>query len=171
MQNRFSETAVARTGAETELTIAVFNGPVFRKRKNSAANREGMAQLRGPKKTRAPQGRVRATLQKESRYRARWSVRSQRWANHPPTTVPAIPSTTVMALTVWLAPATDWPAKRWRKVGTQVEIPPMAKVSAARPKVAVRKAGFVNSPRNVARLRVGATWSFDPRAGSRPIQP
>ena len=67
MQKRFTEMAVARTGAETEFTIAAFSGPVLRKRKNSAANSEGMAQARGPKKISAPNGSVRTTLQKESR--------------------------------------------------------------------------------------------------------
>ena len=67
MQKRLNDMAVARTGAETEFTMAAFNGPVLRKRKNSAANSAGMAHVRGPKKTKAPQGRVSATLQKESR--------------------------------------------------------------------------------------------------------
>ena len=47
MQKRFTETAVARTGAETELTMAVLSGPVLRKRKNSAANSAGTAQPAG----------------------------------------------------------------------------------------------------------------------------
>ncbi len=59
--------AVARTAPSTEFTMAVLRGPVLRKRKNSAAKSEGMAQECGPKKTRTPQGRVSATLQKESR--------------------------------------------------------------------------------------------------------
>ena len=60
----------------------------------------------------------------------------------------------VIAPTVWLAPATDKPANRWRKVGIQVEMPPIANVSAARPKVPHRKAGLVNSPLKVERSRV-----------------
>ena len=67
MQNRLMEMAVARTGAETELTIAVFSGPVLRNRKNSARNSAGTEKARGPKKMRAPNGMVRTTLQKESR--------------------------------------------------------------------------------------------------------
>ena len=67
MQKRLMLMAVARTGAETELTMAALRGPVLRKRKNSAAKSAGTAHARGPKKTIAPQGRVRATLQKESR--------------------------------------------------------------------------------------------------------
>ncbi len=47
-----------------------------------------------------------------------------------------------MAPTIWLAPLTERPAERRRNSGTQDEMPPMAKVSAARPKVAVRKAGL-----------------------------
>jgi len=67
MQKRLKEMAVARTGAETELTMAALSGPVLRKRKNSVTKRAGMAQVFGPKKTMIPQGRVRATDQKESR--------------------------------------------------------------------------------------------------------
>ena len=67
MQNRLMEMAVARTGAETELTMAVLSGPVLRKRKNSAAKSDGKAQVCGPKKSSAPQGSVSATLQNESR--------------------------------------------------------------------------------------------------------
>ena len=67
MMNKLMETAVARTGAETELTMVVLSGPVLRKRKNSAANKAGMAQTGGPKKSKTPKGRVSATLQKESR--------------------------------------------------------------------------------------------------------
>src|ERR1035438_8125231 len=52
MQNRLMETAVARTGPETELTMAALSGPVLRKRKNSAAKSEGTAQAAGPKKFR-----------------------------------------------------------------------------------------------------------------------
>lgn len=67
MLKKLRPMAVARTGAETELTIAALSGPVFRKRKNSAASRDGMAHPGGPKKSRIPKGRVRATLQKERR--------------------------------------------------------------------------------------------------------
>ncbi len=71
MQNRLIEIAVARTGAETELTIAAFNGPVLRKRKNSAANSDGTAHLCGPKNNITPNGSVNATLHAESKYSAR----------------------------------------------------------------------------------------------------
>ena len=71
MQNRLMEMAVARTGAETELTMAVLSGPVLRKRKNSAANSEGTAHLCGPKNSMTPHGRVSATLHADSRYSAR----------------------------------------------------------------------------------------------------
>ena len=64
---RLMEMAVARTGPLTELTMAALSGPVLRKRKNSAAKSAGTAQAAGPKKTSTPQGRVSATLQKESR--------------------------------------------------------------------------------------------------------
>ena len=67
MHRRLKEIAVARTGAETELTMAALSGPVLRKRKNSAAKSAGIVHARGPKKTSAPQGKVRATLQKLSR--------------------------------------------------------------------------------------------------------
>jgi hypothetical protein len=67
MQKRFIEIAVARTGPLTEFTIAVFNGPVFRNRKNSAPRRAGMAHDRGPKNSRTPNGIVRRTLQADSR--------------------------------------------------------------------------------------------------------
>lgn len=50
MQKRFTDTAVARTGAETEFTMAVLSGPVLRKRKNSAAKSAGTAQRPGPKR-------------------------------------------------------------------------------------------------------------------------
>src|SRR6266568_4467666 len=43
MKKRLNETAVARTGAETEFTIAVFSGPVLRNKKNSAANSDDKA--------------------------------------------------------------------------------------------------------------------------------
>jgi hypothetical protein len=46
-----------------------------------------------------------------------------------------MPSTTVMTPTAWLAPPTESPAERRRNSGTQAEMPPMAKVSVARPKV------------------------------------
>ena len=61
-QKRLMEMAVARTGAETELTMVVLSGPVFKKRKNSAANKAGIDQALGQKKSRIPQGRVRTTL-------------------------------------------------------------------------------------------------------------
>ena len=47
----------------------------------------------------------------------------------------------------------------------------MAKVSAASPRVAVRKAGFLNSPQTVARFNVGMTRSLAPRSGSVPTHP
>ena len=62
MMKRFREIAVARTGAETEFTIAAFSGPVLRNRKNSAAKRDGTVYAGGPKKTRVPNGSVKATL-------------------------------------------------------------------------------------------------------------
>ena len=67
MTKKLTPIAVARTGAETELTMAALSGPVLRKRKNSAASKDGMAQDEGPKKSKIPQGKARATLQKESR--------------------------------------------------------------------------------------------------------
>ncbi len=67
MQKRLIEMAVARTGAATELTMAVFRGPVLRKRKNSARKSDGTAQDLGPKKSRIHQGRVSATLHMEKR--------------------------------------------------------------------------------------------------------
>src|ERR1035437_6331184 len=151
MQKRLTEIAVARTGAETEFTIAAFSGPVLRKRKNSAANNEGIVHARGPKKIIAPHGSVSSTLQNESRYSARELVRSQICAIQPPVRVPAMPSTTVMAPTVRLALATDRPTLRCRNVGIHAEIPPIAKVSVARPIVAVRRAGLRKIPNAVAR--------------------
>src|SRR6266567_4364616 len=112
MKNKFTEIAVARTLKETELTIAAFSGPVLRNRKNSATNSAGTDHFGGPKKTSAPHGSVRATLQNETRYSARWFVRSQRCAIQPPTTVPAMPSITVMPLTTRLELATLNPAER-----------------------------------------------------------
>ena len=55
--------------------------------------------------------------------------------------------------------------------GTQAEMPPMAKVSAANPKEAVRKAGLRKSPRKVERVSVGLTLSLAPRTGSLPQTP
>ena len=79
-----------------------------------------------------------------------------------------MPSMTVIAPTARLALPTDKPAARLRKVGIQAEIPPMAKVRVASPKVAVRKAGFRNKPRTVERVGEALTWSLAPRTGSRP---
>jgi hypothetical protein len=59
--------AVARTGAPTELTMAVLSGPVLRKRKNSAAKSDGTAQAPARRRAAAPKGSVSATLQNESR--------------------------------------------------------------------------------------------------------
>ena len=67
MMKRFSDIVVARIGVETEFTIAAFSGFVLRKRKNSAAKSDGTAHAGGPKKTSAPNGSVRATLQNESK--------------------------------------------------------------------------------------------------------
>src|SRR5271156_6591657 len=124
MQNRLIEIAVARTGAETELTIAAFSGPVLRKRKNSAAKNEGTINCRGPKNTIAPKGSASATLHADSRYSARLFLRSHTCAIHPPTSVPAIPLTTVDAPAVRLAVPIDIPAKRRRNSGIHQEIPP-----------------------------------------------
>ena len=82
-----------------------------------------------------------------------------------------MPSTTVMAPTTMLESPMERPAERCRKVGTQAEMPPMAKVRVARPKVPVRKAGLRKRPRTVARSAVGRTWSLAPRSGSRPTMP
>ena len=98
-------------------------------------------------------------------------VRSQTWAIQPPTSVPAMPSMTVMAPTVRLAVPIDMPAKRRRNSGTHQEMPPMAKVSIARPKVAVRNAGLRKIPNTVARPKSALTWSLAPRCGSRPSHP
>ena len=56
MQKRLIEIAVARTGAETEFTSAVFSGPVLRKRKNSAAKSEGTAHGSRPEKNQRAKG-------------------------------------------------------------------------------------------------------------------
>src|ERR1700734_550844 len=123
MQNRLIEMAVARTGAETELTIAAFRGPVLRKRKNSAANSAGTAHLCGPKNNITPHGSVSATLHAESKYSARWFRFNQMCAIQPPTSVAMMPSTTVVAPTVRLAVLIDIPASRRRNSGIQKEIP------------------------------------------------
>jgi len=47
MLKKLRPMAVARTGAETELTMAALSGPVLRKRKNSATSRDGMARPAG----------------------------------------------------------------------------------------------------------------------------
>ncbi len=77
-----------------------------------------------------------------------------------------MPSITVAAPTTRLALATESPAERLRNVGTQAEMPPMAKVSVARPKVAVRKAGLRKSPQKVVVLMVCSMLSLAPRSGS-----
>ena len=64
----------------------------------------------------------------------------------------AMPSITVVAPTVRLAVAIDMPAKRRKNSGTHQEIPPMAKVSVASPKVAVKNAGLRIIPNTVARF-------------------
>ena len=68
-----------------------------------------------------------------------------------------MPSTTVVAPTVRLAVLIDMPANRRRNSGIHHEIPPMAKVNIASPKVAVRKAGFRMIPNTVARFRFAST--------------
>src|ERR1035438_3561554 len=73
-----------------------------------------------------------------------------------------------MAPTVKPAFPCDIPTDRRRNSGIHAEMPPMAKVRAANPKDAVRKAGFRKRPRKVDLRRVGFTRSLAPRTGSLP---
>ena len=116
MQNKLIEIAVARTGAETEFTIAVFSGPGIQEEKElRRKQRRNRPRLAARRKAAAP----RAASAARSRTRADTArggcVRSHLCAIHPPISVPAIPSTTVMAPTIKLACATDRPAIAMQK--------------------------------------------------------
>ena len=65
----------------------------------------------------------------------------------------------VMAPVMVPALATDYEPKRTKNVGSQVEMPPTAKVHMARPRVAVQNAGLWARPESVVRLRLGANSS------------
>src|SRR6476619_2292982 len=108
-----------RTAAEMELTIAVFSGPVLRKRKNSATRIDGTSTDRGPKKTITAAGSVSTALHAETRYIARWFVLSHRCAINAPTLVPTMPSITVTPPKIWFARANEYPSMRERNVGSQ----------------------------------------------------
>src|ERR1700740_693949 len=81
-------------------------------------------------------------------------------------TVPSRPQMAVMAPVVMPAAATVYPAKRTKKVGRKVEMPPTVKVHMAMPRVAVQKAGLCAKPSMVVRSSVGLSSSAAPRSGS-----
>src|ERR1017187_6903010 len=128
--------AVARTGAGTELTMAAFNGPPIPvKMQNMATPSAGSIVARGPKKHSTPNGTVSSADHAETRYSARWFVRSHICASHPPNAVPPSPAPAVIAPRVRPTVFGEKP-DRCKKLGIHAEIPPSENVIAAIPSVA-----------------------------------